>query len=353
MRGLMANCGCKSIALNALFIETTDIGRQALIDSEGFFRGARMLRRWLLVGLAALTVLALAGEVGTPPASVFARPRPGGGAASGAIDIPFTQLCPGGGFDEQFFDVPGGVTQMKVTLYGAQGGAGFSSSGGQGALVQATFNVVAGTSYFVDIGCAGDSSGGWDGGGIPGTGASNDVGGGGGGATVLRSSPCASLPNPCSSIASGALLVAGGGGGGGGNAGSSSGGFGGGHIAGSANGQPGGPGADFGGAGGGGATPAAPGTATISNGSTAGDPGSVIGLGGHGSNSTAGSGAGGGGGGGCHGGGGGAAFSEGSAGGGLSGVIGAAAVSGQSSQTRPSGRRPRRHRRRGWGPGAK
>lgn len=190
----------------------------------------------------------------------------------------------------QPFVVPAGVTQISVSVAGAQGGAGDGGgAGGGGGAVSATLGVNPGETLTIDVGGAGGNggagtagSGGFNGGGI-GTAAGN-AGGGGGGASDVR-------------VAGALVLVAGGGGGGGGGGGA---GGAGGNTTGAS-----GASASLGGAGGAGgsqSTGGAGGTSGTANGGSG-----ATGSGGAGGSSTLSTYGGGGGGGGFFGGGGGGA----------------------------------------------
>ncbi|HEX6164408.1 MAG TPA: glycine-rich protein [Vicinamibacterales bacterium] len=91
----------------------------------------------------------------------------------------------------QTFTVPAGVTQVNITAYGAQGGAGAGAgpAGGLGGSVTARITVTPGEVLQVNVGGAGAAgagggAGGFNGGGAAGAGAVQ--GGGGGGASDVR-----------------------------------------------------------------------------------------------------------------------------------------------------------------------
>jgi phage minor structural protein len=127
-----------------------------------------------------------------------------------------------GGAFIQYFTVPDDISQIQIEAVGAGGGGGgFQSSGGRGGQVSAKFPVIAGTTYSVWVGTAGnDSEPGWPNGGF-GENSSNQSPGGGGSSSVqpyvtYTTNPNAQLNAFLGSL-SGALIVAGGGGGGGDN----------------------------------------------------------------------------------------------------------------------------------------
>lgn len=164
---------------------------------------------------AGLTVAATGALLALTGVNADATPLPAGCTASGTTvtcDYRYT-----GG--EQTFVAPAGITSYDVTAVGAAGGipAGFGSRS-QGASVSGTVVLTPGTTYYVNIGGAGDDTGfgpsqpggagGYNGGG---RGAAGDTGSsaaypGGGGATSLQIAS-----GECN--LSGALAVAGGGGG--------------------------------------------------------------------------------------------------------------------------------------------
>jgi hypothetical protein len=150
-------------------------------------------------------------------------------AALGPVTLEFTGA-------PQLYDVPAGVTQLQVDMFGAQGGiydVSNCATGGFGGRTQATIAVTAGETLVVHVGGAGatydgtwpdSGAGGYNGGG---DGRVDSVAGsrGGGGASDVRRAPYG-LDNR--------LVVAGGGGGSGNLAGAAgSGGAGGGNIGGS------------------------------------------------------------------------------------------------------------------------
>lgn len=101
------------------------------------------------------------------------------------------------------FTVPAGVTTLRVTLFGANGGidridgGAFGTGGGAGHIIQALVNVIPGQTLYVRVGGTG-GAGSYSGGSIGGVGGYNgggaggpqttlgNAGGGGGGATDLR-----------------------------------------------------------------------------------------------------------------------------------------------------------------------
>ena len=117
--------------------------------------------------------------------------------ASAAITVTFNYTGAA-----QTFLVPAGVTSITVDAFGAQGGGGGSfapgvgGAGGLGGEAQATFSVVPGTNYQINVGGQGGAIG-----------AGSSLGGGGGGASDLRTG---------ADTLSDRVIVAGGGGGGGG-----------------------------------------------------------------------------------------------------------------------------------------
>jgi PKD repeat protein len=137
--------------------------------------------------------------------------------ANGCTDADTVQItvvnCPSGSQTFTFsggaqtFQVPACVSSITVEAFGAQGGApGGNSVSGRGARVQATLQVVGGSTLQVNVGGQGAlSAGGWNGGGNGNSVASSSYRGwGGGGASDIRSGGTA-LANR--------ILVAGGGGG--------------------------------------------------------------------------------------------------------------------------------------------
>jgi hypothetical protein len=230
---------------------------------------------------------------------------------------------------EQTFAVPSNVSSVNVSATGAAGGG---TLGGFGATVSGTVAVPAGSTLYVEVGGMGsDTSGGFDGGGSPGSDSvSTPAGAGGGGASDVRTVSCADPCVDAGSLTSRLIVAAGGGGIGGLRLGAGAAAAGG--AAGS-NGTDGGSSGVQGGGGGGGAgstggtaglagSPGAGGTA-----GAAGTPGTTGdgGAGGPGAGSTT---TGGGGGGGDIGGGGGGsgAFAVGSVGGGGGGGGGSSLV---------------------------
>jgi hypothetical protein len=88
----------------------------------------------------------------------------------------------------QRFIVPAGVTSVRITAAGAQGGSGGANLGGNGAVMSGVFTVVPGDSLDVVAGTRGNSAGAGSGGAGSGV-IQNDVlliaaGGGGGGSTL-------------------------------------------------------------------------------------------------------------------------------------------------------------------------
>jgi hypothetical protein len=133
---------------------------------------------------------------------------------------------------EHAFVVPAGVTSLRVTLVGGNGGpgagdgGGVRADGGAGATATATIAVTPGETLYVEVAGNGgttDADGspaqpGFGGGGVGGDVvfiASAPGGGGGGGASDVRTCPMAAAPTTCVTLDS-RLVVAGGGGGGGG-----------------------------------------------------------------------------------------------------------------------------------------
>lgn len=128
---------------------------------------------------------------------------------------------------EQTYTVPSGVTWVRVTATGAQGGAanGATCFGGRGSHVATTIAVSPGDLLYVNVGGAGDShprgaaagaAGGFNGGGDGGvaqpggSSGATQAGGGGGGATDLRT-----IDRSQTGTLESRIVVAGGGGGGG------------------------------------------------------------------------------------------------------------------------------------------
>src|SRR5690606_12699146 len=125
-------------------------------------------------------------------------------AGTGFSQTPTTFNYTGG---VQTYTVPPCVTQIEVVVAGAKGGG---NTGGNGATVTATINVVPGQILQVNVGGTGNCPGaGYNGGGIGGPAGGANGACGGGGATDIRIAPYG-IPNR--------IVVAGGGGGmGGGN----------------------------------------------------------------------------------------------------------------------------------------
>jgi adhesin/invasin len=206
---------------------------------------------------------------------------------------------------ERCFQVPAGVTRIRVVAVGAPGG-----SGGKGARATTMVDVTPGETLYVNVGgSASGRTGGYNGGGTAGTNNSDGAASGGGGASDVRRCSQATCPLSANDTR---LVVAAGGGGRGGDAPAWWGtGGGGGGAAGQAGGTPDGmsgkggqPGTGSAGGSGGGAGATG----------AAGSSGS-LGQGGNGANGTEGSAGGGGGGGLYGGGGGGSAFQAGGGGG--------------------------------------
>lgn len=115
---------------------------------------------------------------------------------------------------EQTWTVPDGVTEVTVSIWGAEGGAGNGdgsdpSTGGQGGYVNGTLAVTPGETLYIYVGGKGGApNGGWNGGANGGD-LSGADGGGGGGASDVRQG---------GSTLSDRAAVAGGGGGGGASA---------------------------------------------------------------------------------------------------------------------------------------
>jgi hypothetical protein len=113
----------------------------------------------------------------------------------------------------QTFEVPAGVTAIKVRAFGASGGGstggyGQESMGGVGGSVKATIPVTPGEKLAVFVGGEGTTAGGFNGGGNGGsTQVSGGNGGGGGGASDVRQGG--------DGLANRVVVVGGGGGGGG------------------------------------------------------------------------------------------------------------------------------------------
>lgn len=207
---------------------------------------------------------------------------------------------------ERCYEVPAGVTQLRVVAVGAPGG-----SGGNGSRATAIVDVTPGETLYVNVGgTASGTAGGWNGGGHGGTNGSDGSASGGGGASDVRRCSQATCALNASDTR---LVVAAGGGGRGGDApawwGTSGGGGGAGGQAGSTpdgmSGKGGQPGSAILGGSGGGAGSA---------GSTGGS--GTVGQGGNGGAGQQGSAGGGGGGGLFGGGGGGSSFQAGGGGGG-------------------------------------
>ncbi len=166
--------------------------------------------------LAALGVAGLLSWLTTAPASAAPTCQPSG------TNIVCSFTTPGA----DTFTIPPGVTQVTVDAYGAQGGAWPSfSTGGLGGQATATFAVVPGAVWQVNVGGVGGPNvnvggtlpnGGVNGGGSGGTGNGTRVGPGGGGASDIRTGSF----RPADRI-----LVAGGGGGAGSGVGGAGGGL--------------------------------------------------------------------------------------------------------------------------------
>ena len=111
---------------------------------------------------------------------------------------------------QQTWVVPSGVSNIQIECYGAQGGSGYSTTGGYGGYSKGNLSVTSGQTLYIYVGGAGaTTAGGYNGGGAGGIdiGASQN-GGGGGGATDIRLG---------STSLSNRIIVAGGGAGGGRN----------------------------------------------------------------------------------------------------------------------------------------
>jgi fibronectin-binding autotransporter adhesin len=237
----------------------------------------------------------------------------------------------------QNFSYTGGAQSFTATrtgtytfsVWGAQGGNGFATTGGKGGYATGTYNLTAGQAIYIYVGGAGSkasgvaSGGGWNGGGNGGIDASGQNGAGGGGATDIRVG---------GTTLSGRVIVAGGGAGGGRNG-----------TTGVGGGASGTASTNYGsGYGGGGGTHLAGGSVyTTSRGATAGS----LGQGGNGSTGFNSAGGGGGGGGYFGGGGGTSTLDHGSgwsAGGGggssyIGGVSNESTIAGNASMPNPSG----------------
>jgi hypothetical protein len=170
-------------------------------------------RSWMNVVLATALVATAAGASVIDVTSAAAAP-------SAPASFQFTYNATG---SPQTYTVPGGVTTLTFTAYGAQGSAG-CSSGGRGGSAQSNFTVTPGQVFTFAVGGEGSGgSGGYNGGGNGGATAGSPIGtcvnpgpGGGGGATDVRSGGTTLADR---------VLVAGGGGGGSNGAGGDGGGL--------------------------------------------------------------------------------------------------------------------------------
>jgi hypothetical protein len=148
---------------------------------------------------------------------------PAGAEAAETASLSFTST------GEHALVVPAGVTSVRATLVGGNGGAGKKGApGGAPATVTATLAVSPGELLYVEVAGNGQSaaletgnSGGYGGGGNGGaaSGFGGYGGGGGGGASDLRTCPASAPASACGGHESlgSRLLVAAGGGGAGGN----------------------------------------------------------------------------------------------------------------------------------------
>jgi hypothetical protein len=168
------------------------------------------LARSKLIVLGAATLGLASGS-----AAFAAVQRPTAGPPPGCVSEGASVACSyrytGG---EQTFSVPAGVSSLRVTASGGQGGAttprfrSRSVPGGRGAMVTGTVNVTPGSTLYVEVGGDGDTeSGGFNGGGEPGRGLEDS--GGGGGASDVRT---VSMSAGVYSLATRLLIAAGGGG---------------------------------------------------------------------------------------------------------------------------------------------
>ena len=230
----------------------------------------------------------------------------------------------------QTFTVPAGVTQLTITAFGAQGGAGAGGglAGGLGGSASARITVTPGEVLTINVGGAGTSgagggAGGFNGGGNAGAAIGNQAGGGGGASDVRQGG--VALANR--------VVVAGGGGGSGPLATGGAGGAGGGLTGGNGGAGTAGAPADDGDGGGGGTQVAggAGGTGSVGGDGVAG----VSGTGGNGAANIGPSGAGGGGG--FFGGGGGEAANGGAGTGGGGGGGSSFALAGAPNVTHAAG----------------
>jgi hypothetical protein len=163
----------------------------------------------------AATIALIAAAVLAP---VFTAPA---AQAAGAVSIEYTFTYTGG---PQYWTVPANVSAARFDVSGASGGGSALAGGGSGGQATGVLALTPGSTLQVNVGGAGgQGSAGWNGGGSPGLGYGPSHLGGGGGASDVR---------PAAGGLADRLIVAGGGGG----AGYSGGGAGGG-TAGSAGGS--------------------------------------------------------------------------------------------------------------------
>jgi hypothetical protein len=165
--------------------------------------------RLRVVGLASLFALVGVMVVGGTVASAGTLPCGDGTFSQTGSTATCSYASTG---SEDTFTVPAGVTQLQVSAVGGAGGpGGYSTTGGEGAVVTGDLTVTSSEVLYVEVGGNG-SSGGFNGGGAAGSGCCTEGNGGdGGGASDVRT-----VASTSSGSLSSRLLVAGGGGGGGG-----------------------------------------------------------------------------------------------------------------------------------------